>query len=38
MRSVTIPPGTQSGAEIRLFNLGMKSPYSKRMGDQVIFV
>jgi DnaJ-class molecular chaperone len=35
---VTIDAGTQSGCELRIFNAGLKSPYSKRMGDQVRFL
>lgn len=35
IKNVAIEPGTQSGSEIRLFNLGLKSPFSKRYGDQV---
>lgn len=34
-REVEIAPGTQSGTELRLFNAGLQSPFSKRMGDQV---
>jgi molecular chaperone DnaJ len=34
-REVAIEAGTQSGTEIRIFNVGLKSPFSKRMGDQV---
>lgn len=29
-------PGTQSGQELRIFNYGIKSPYSKQVGDHVI--
>jgi molecular chaperone DnaJ len=36
VKEVKIEAGTQSGAEVRIFNAGLKSPYSKRMGDQVI--
>ena len=35
LKAIEIQPGTQSGSEIRLFNLGLKSPFSKRFGDQV---
>lgn len=35
MHDVKIEPGTQSGQEIRLFNLGLTSQYSRRKGDQV---
>ncbi len=38
LQEIKIPPGTQSGTEIRIFNSGLKSPYSKRMGDQVSFI
>ena len=38
MKEVTIKPGTQSGVDVRLFNLGLKSPYSKRLGDHVLYV
>lgn len=34
-KEVTIDAGTQSGSELRIFNAGLKSPFSKRMGDQV---
>ncbi len=37
MRKITIPAGTQSGHELRLFNYGIKSPYSKQVGDHVCF-
>lgn len=36
LREVKIEAGTQSGSELRLFNAGLKSPYSKRMGDQIV--
>ena len=38
VREVGIDAGTQSGSELRLFNAGLKSPYSKRMGDHVTFL
>jgi molecular chaperone DnaJ len=34
-KEVAIEAGTQSGSELRIFNAGLKSPFSKRMGDQV---
>lgn len=33
-----IESGTQSGTEIRVFNLGLKSQFSKRLGDHVLTV
>ncbi len=33
---VDVAPGTQSGQELRIFNYGIKSPYSKQVGDHVI--
>jgi len=35
MKPIKIPPGTQSGHEMRLFNYGIKSAYSSRVGDHV---
>ena len=36
MKEIQIKAGTQSGEEFRLFNNGLKSPYSKRLGDHVL--
>lgn len=35
-KAITIAAGTQSGSELRIFNAGLKSPYSKRLGDHII--
>lgn len=35
-QEIDIEPGTQSGMELRLFNLGLTSQYSKRRGDHVM--
>lgn len=37
MKKISIPPGTQSGHEMRLFNYGIKSAFSNRVGDHVIY-
>lgn len=34
-KEINIEAGTQSGSQIRIFNGGLKSPFSNRMGDQV---
>lgn len=36
VKEINIEAGTQSGKEIRLFNLGLTSQYSKQKGDHVI--
>lgn len=35
LKEIAIEAGTQSGSEIRIFNAGLRSQFSKRMGDQV---
>ncbi len=36
-KKIAIPAGTQSGHELRLFNYGIKSVFSKRVGDHVYY-
>ncbi|MCB9857547.1 MAG: DnaJ domain-containing protein [Phycisphaerales bacterium] len=37
-RTVTIPPGTPSGAKLRLTGLGVNNPQTKHRGDQFVVV
>lgn len=37
-RTVTIPPGTPSGAKLRLAGLGVNNPQTKHRGDQLVEV
>lgn len=37
-RTVTIPPGTPSGAKLRLAGLGVNNPQTKHRGDQIVVV